>query len=132
MKTRGRQKTRKSHPPGIPFLFLSPEYQGGVNFCSFVFLGFSFGGFTMAFNSYSYIRLGPHFPFLATVHKPFLKFCLNNAVLPIIFNVTYILRMIEFQGVEEFASTETITGYVFAYLLGFMFFVGIALAYFFP
>jgi hypothetical protein len=117
---------------GIPFLFLSPEYQGDVNFWSFVLLGFSFGGLTMAFNSYSYIRLGPHFPFLATVHKPFLKFCLNNAVIPVVFNVTYILRMIEFQRVEEFADTGTITGYICAYLMGFMLFVGIALAYFFP
>src|SRR4051812_43596196 len=45
---------------GIPYLFLSPEYQDDVSFWSFSLLGFSLGGLTMAFNSYSYIRLGPH------------------------------------------------------------------------
>lgn len=117
---------------GIPLLFLSPEYQGDVNFWSFILIGFSFGGFTMAFNSYSYIRLGPHFPFLATVHKPFLKFCLNNATIPLLFNIIYLVCMAEFQRVEEFATVSEVTGYICAYFVGFFVFVGISLAYFFP
>lgn len=117
---------------GIPFLFLSPEYQGEVSSWSFLLLGFSFGGLTMAFNSYSYIRLGPYFPFLATVHKPFLKFCLNNAIIPIVFNSIYLIRMVKFQWEEEFASSGEIVGYVLVYLLGYLLFIGISLAYFFP
>lgn len=117
---------------GIPLLFLSPEYQGEISFSSFLLLGFSFGGLTMAFNSYSYIRLGPHFPFLATVHKPFLKFCLNNTIIPLVFNGVYLVQMIDFQYIEEFATTGEIVGYVAAYLIGYLLFVGVALAYFFP
>jgi len=117
---------------GIPFLFLSAEYQGNVGSWSFILLGFSFGGLTMAFNSYSYVRLGPRFPFLATVHKPFVKFCMNNAVIPVIFNIVYLMEMVRFQKVEEFASNAHAAGYVIAYLFGFCLFIAISIAYFFP
>lgn len=117
---------------GIPYLFLSPEYQGDINFWSFGLLGFGFGGFTMAFNSYSYVRIGPHFPFLATVYKPFLKFCLNNSVIPLVFTILYLYRMVHFQRVEEFATYGQITGYAFAYIIGNALFIGVSLAFFFP
>jgi len=117
---------------GIPYLFLSPEYQGNVSFWSFSLLGFALGGLTMAFNSYSYVRIGPHFPFLATVHKPFVKFCMNNSIIPLLFTMVYIIRMVRFQMEEEFATGGQIFGYVCAYLIGYMLFIGISLAYFFP
>lgn len=117
---------------GIPYLFLSPEYQGNVGFSSFVLIGFSFGGLTMAFNSYSYLRIGPRFPFLATVHKPFVKFCMNNCIIPIAFIVVYLWHMLIFQVKEEYASRWETVGYVIAFMLGFMVFVGIALAFLFP
>lgn len=117
---------------GIPFLFLSPEYQGEISGWSFALLGFAFGGFTMAFNSYSYIRIGPEFPFLAMVYKPFLKFCLNNAIIPLVFNVVYLLEMVRFQRTEEFATTAMVWGYVASYIAGYALFVGGALIYFFP
>lgn len=117
---------------GVPFLFLSPEYQGDISFWSFSLLGFSFGGFTMAFNSYSYVRLGPHFPFLATVYKPFLKFCLNNATIPIVFHIVYMIKMTKFQLEEEFATSGEVFGYITAYMVGYFIFIGAALIWFFP
>ena len=59
---------------GLPYLFLSPEYLGKVNWLSFMILGFSVGGFFMAYHLYSYIMLGPYFPFIATLSRPFYKF----------------------------------------------------------
>ena len=56
---------------GIPYLFFSPEYLGEVSIFSFFFIGFSIGGFTMGFNTYSYIKIGPYYPFLLVVRKPF-------------------------------------------------------------
>ena len=53
---------------GIPLLFYSPEYLGEVSGFSFFFIGFSIGGFSMGFNTYSYIRIGTHFPFLLVVY----------------------------------------------------------------
>ena len=55
---------------GVPYLFLSPEYMGEVSWMSFMILGFSVGGYFMAFHLYSYIILGPSFPFIATLARP--------------------------------------------------------------
>jgi hypothetical protein len=117
---------------GIRYLFLSPEYQGNVNFWSYALIGFAFGGFTMAFNSYSYLKLGPRFPFLATVHKPFVKFCINNCLIPLAFSVFYLWNTAMFLHYEEYTGKWQILWYFFAYFLGFSVFVGITLAYLFP
>ena len=37
---------------GVPYLFLSPEYLGEVSWVSFLILGFSVGGYFMAFHLY--------------------------------------------------------------------------------
>lgn len=117
---------------GISFLFLSPEYGGTINFWSFAFIGFSFGGLTMAFHSYSYQKLATFFPFLAMVNKPFVKFCLNNSAIPFVFSLVYLTEMWQFQVKQEFATTTELFYYVLGYLAGFGLFIGISLLYFFP
>lgn len=117
---------------GIPILFYSPEYLHDTSFWSFLFLGFAIGGFTMGFNTYSYIRLAPRFPFLNTLNQPFYKFCLNNSILPIFFNVYLIFRFSQFQLKEEFASPKDVFFYILSYLLGFLLFHLLSALYFFP
>ncbi len=117
---------------GLPFLFSSPEYQGEVSWLSFMLMGFSIGGFTMAFNMYSYMRLGSKYPFLATLSRPFMKFCWNNSVIPLVFSVYYIHNFTQFQLTEEYASNWMIFNYVISYIGGFIIYVLIALLYFFP
>ncbi len=120
------------HAFGVPFLFFSPEYLGRVSFWSFLFLGFSIGGFTMAFNAYSYAKIGPRFPFLIVVSTPFLRFCINNALIPIAFTILYLIKMVKFQANEELASNAQILNYTISYLIGFLFFLALSLLYFFP
>lgn len=86
---------------GVPYLFWDPEYMGRVDFWSFMILGFSFGGFLMAFHLSSYIQNAYRFPFLATVSKPFFKYSLNNSIIPGIFLAVYIAKIIEFQYSNE-------------------------------
>lgn len=117
---------------GVPYLFLSPEYQGTVSEWSFGFLGFSVGGFTMAFNTYSYIKLGPRYPFFAIVSRPFYKFCINNSLIPIVFILYYLFKMIQFQLNEEFASNWDLVVYSGSFILGFTSFIALSLFYFFP
>lgn len=117
---------------GLPFLFSSPEYQGEVSWLSFMLMGFSIGGFTMAFNMYSYMRLGSKYPFLATLSRPFMKFCWNNSVIPIVFSVYYIHSFTQFQLAEEYANNWMIFNYVISYIGGFIIYVLISLLYFFP
>lgn len=117
---------------GLSYLFLSPEYQGNTSFFSFLLIGFSLGGLTMAFHSYSYMRLAYRFPFLAMVNKPFVRFCINNSIIPTAFLVFFIIRIIRFQRMEEFESWLNIFLFVSGFLVGFFLFVGVALLYFFP
>lgn len=116
---------------GIPLLFFSPEYLGEISNWSFLLLGFSIGGFTMGFNTYSYIRLAPSFSFLATLSRPFYKFCINNALIPFAFNVIFIVQFSRFQYNEEFATAGTIFQYVLAYLVGYSLFLLFSFVYFF-
>jgi predicted acylesterase/phospholipase RssA len=116
---------------GVPFLFVSPEYMGKVGFPSFLLLGFGFGGFIMSFNLYSYIILGPHFPFIATLSRPFSKFSTNNFILPFAFVLVFALKMFHFQMDEEFASFWDCCIYLFAFVLGVIVFSLFSFLYFF-
>ena len=117
---------------GIPILFYSPEYLGNVSPVSFALLGFSVGGFIMAFNTYSYVKLGPKFPFLALISQPFFKFCKNNGAIPILFILYYIYKMVRFQHTEEFASIGEIMFFALSFLGGIFLFIVFSVAYFFP
>ncbi len=117
---------------GVPYLFLSPEYLGDVSAWSFVLLGFSIGGFIMAFNTYSYIKLGPRYSFLAIVSRPFYKFCINNSFIPVLFIFYYIYKMTQFQRIEELSSFWDLFIYTFSFLGGIFAFILLSLFYFFP
>jgi len=117
---------------GIPYLFFSPEYLGEVNGIAFFFIGFSVGGFIMGFNTYSYIKIGPYYPFLLVVKKPFLKFCVNNSIIPIVFSLLFIFKFSNFQYNEEFASISSIAFYILSYISGIAIFMLLSMLYFFP
>lgn len=117
---------------GIPFLFYSPEYQGETSLLSFALIGFSIGGFTMAFHTYSYMKLGKRYPFIATVSNPFIKFCLNNSLIPLVFVIYFCFKFIQFQLVEEFASKWECFLYLISFLVGFSLFLLLSFLYFFP
>ena len=117
---------------GVPFLFFSPEYLGKISNLSFLFLGFSIGGFTMAYNVYSYTKLGPRFPFLIVVSAPFFRFCINNSLIPMVFIIFYLIKMAKFQVTEELASSFDIFQYITAFIIGFLIFIALSILYFFP
>lgn len=116
---------------GVPFLFLSPEYLGDISFYSFFLLGFSIGGFIMGFNTYSYIRLGPLYPFLITLSRPFFRFCVNNALIPLAFLTNFLINLIRFQYTEEYASHGDVLLYTGALLSGVALFLVLSWLFFF-
>lgn len=89
---------------GIPFLFLDVEYLGTVNFTSFFIVGISLGGFTMAYHMTGYILDGPMFGFLGSISKPFSKFALNNAFIPLTFLANYALAILFYQLNNEYVT----------------------------
>src|SRR5436190_14747464 len=70
---------------GADALFFAPEYLGTVNIFGAVITGVAFGVFVMSWNITTFILHSKRFKFLATTTKPFLKYCINNAILPLIF-----------------------------------------------
>jgi hypothetical protein len=117
---------------GIPYLFYSPEWQGETNGLSFLLIGFALGGFTMAFHTYSYMKLGKRYPFIATISNPFIKFCINNSLIPVFFIMYYCYKFVQFQVLEEFADAWTCFVYVISFLSGFVLFLLLSFFYFFP
>jgi hypothetical protein len=117
---------------GVPFLFFSPEYLGEISAISFILIGFGIGGFIVGFHTYSYMKLGFRYPFLALAHRPFVRFSINNSLIPIAFIVYYCVKMSQFQLREEFASTTDIMIYNLSFLCGIILFITLSLLYFFP
>jgi len=100
---------------GIPFLFLDPEYLHEVSWLSFFLMGIGFSVLTMAFHMTTYIMDGRQFTFLALLKKPFIHFCVNNSIIPLIFYLIYIIRFVSFQLDNDLESKWQ----VFYYYLGF-------------
>ncbi len=116
---------------GAPFLFLGPEYNDELNFLSYFIVGFSCGGFIMAYNIASYIKNGFRFPFLATMANPFMRYCLNNFLIPLVFVIVYAININAFLREENVFSGFQIATLILAFILGILFFVFIAFTYFF-
>lgn len=116
---------------GVPYLFLSPEYMGEVNWASYFILGFAIGGFFMAYHLYSYIILGPSFPFLVTFSRPFFKFCINNSIFPVIFYLLLVYNIYDIQYNEELEEVGTIIVELISLTVGITLFIILSVLYFF-
>ncbi|MCC7331059.1 MAG: patatin-like phospholipase family protein [Flavobacteriales bacterium] len=116
---------------GIPNLFLAPEYLNEISFWSFAILGFSFGGFVMAFNITGYVINSGKFPFIAAIKHPFLRYCINNSLIPLVFILFYLFKMSSFLMENEIASTTEIVKFSLSFVAGYSFFIFISFTYFF-
>src|SRR3569623_1780397 len=81
---------------GANALFLAPEYLGNVNAGGAAITGICVGIFIMSWNVTTFILLSGRFRFLATSSKPFLKYCMNNAIIPLAFLILYFLEALYF------------------------------------
>ena len=115
---------------GIDTLFLAPIYMGEISYFSYMIMGFSLGGFIMAFHIYSYILFSRDFKFLATLSRPFLKFCLNNMLIPVLFIGLFIYQIFKFLSIEELIPTLKILGYIISLMLGLFVFYMLSILYF--
>lgn len=116
---------------GADSLYLAPEYLNNVNALSALFVGVSIGIFIMSWNITTFILFSRHFRFLATTGKPFLKYCINNAVIPLIFLVFYFIKAAQFARFKELMSGWEILLLILGFLAGLILIIAISLAYFF-
>jgi hypothetical protein len=116
---------------GADSLYLAPEYLGQVNALSAAFVGVSIGIFIMSWNITTFILFSRHFRFLATTSNPFLKYCINNAIVPLLFLGFYFGKAVRFAGAKELMSTGEIALLVAGFLGGLILIIAISLFYFF-
>lgn len=116
---------------GIPYLFLDPEYVGTVGFTSFFIMGFATGSFVMVFNISSYIINAFRFPFIATLSRPFLKYTMNNFIVPTLFVLTYLANILNFQLNNEYQSIWTVVVHMLGFVTGMVLIIMVCLTYFF-
>jgi hypothetical protein len=89
---------------GIPYLFLDPEYLNEINFTSFFIIGNVLAGFTVAFHITCYIIDGHRFSFVGALPRPFTKFALNNSIIPLLFIITYLYYVLNFQFNNQYTT----------------------------
>ena len=118
-------------PYGADSLMLDPEYLGNVSALSFSFVGFMVGSYIMSWNITTFILHTKHIRFLATTSQPFLKYCINNAIIPLIFLITYFALTIDYQEHQELASGLQILQVISGFFGGFILSLALAFGYFF-
>lgn len=116
---------------GANSLFLAPEYYNEVNFFSTTIVGFAIGIFVMSWNITTFILHGKYVHFLASTAQPFLKFCINNAVLPLLFLLYYFFTAVQYNHLKELKSFAEIIVLTGGFLFGFLLSITIAFVYFF-
>jgi len=116
---------------GIHYLFLDPEYSGSVGWWSFFVIGTMCGAFIMVFNISSYITNAYTFPFIASLSRPFMKYTINNFIVPLLFILVYFYELWIFQKHSEFETAGTILLQFAGFLTGMSVIIVITLIYFF-
>ena len=116
---------------GSVALYLAPEYLGKVNFLSAAMVGMAVGIFIMSWNITTFILHSRLLHFLATTSQPFLKYCINNALLPIVFLGYYFTKAFQFEANQEFNDYQTILLLAVGLLSGIGLAIVIAFLYFF-
>lgn len=116
---------------GADSLYLAPEYLGNVNALSAGFVGVAIGIFIMSWNITTFILFSRHFRFLATTSNPFLKYCINNGLIPLAFLVFYFIKAVDFAGEKELMSGGEIFLLVVGFVSGLILIIAISLIYFF-
>lgn len=116
---------------GADALFFAPEYLGNVNALSAAIVGLSIGVFIMSWNITTFILHSKRCRFLATTAKPFLKYCINNAVLPLLFLLFYFVKLASFDRQKELMSAGETAIIILGILGGLIFILAISFAYFF-
>lgn len=116
---------------GADALMLAPEYLGNVNFVSTALVGMAVGVFIMCWNVTTFILFSRHFTFLAATQFPFLKYCINNSIIPLLFLFFYLTKAYQFFYVRELMDNGEIIFLTGGFLVGLFFILAVSFLYFF-
>ncbi len=115
---------------GGPYLFWEPEYRDKSDFLAFFLLGITFSVFFITYQLSLYIAELHRYAFLLFKPKPFLRFTLNNFLLPLLFVLVYFFTYLNFHLTYGYLSLYEILGNFGMFLLGFIL-VTLSIAFYF-
>ena len=116
---------------GADSLYLAPEYLGNVNPFATAIVGVAVGMFIMSWNITTFVLFSKHFRFLSATTNPFLKYCINNAIIPLLFLLFYGYRAFEFERYKELIPVGDFLILVFGFLTGLILILAVSFIYFF-
>jgi len=116
---------------GADALFFTPEYLGSVNMLGAFITGLALGVYVMSWNITTFILHSKRFNFLATTSNPFLKYCINNGLMPLIFIVFYFVRLYQFNEFRELMLPGEIIFEMIGVMVGFIVLIALSFIYFF-
>ena len=116
---------------GADALFFSPEYLGSVNFLGTLITGISLGILIMSWNITTFILHSKRLRFLATTSHPFLNYCINNAVIPLLFLIFYFIKLYQFNEYKELMQINIILIQLLGIFSGIFILILFSFAYFF-
>ena len=119
------------HTFGADSLFLAPEYLGDVTFISTSIVGVALGIFIMSWNITTFILHSKNVRFLATTAQPFLKYCINNAIIPLAFLVFYLISAVSYARYQELFKSGEVFLLVGGFTTGIILSIAISFIYFF-
>ncbi len=116
---------------GAYSLFLAPEYFGSISPLSTAIVGITSGVFMMSWNITTFILHSGRIQFLATTAQPFLKYCINNAIIPFAFLIFYLVEAYQYTINQELFGLSDFIGLALGYIGGFILSIAFAFLYFF-
>lgn len=116
---------------GADSLFLAPEYLGSVNWFGAAIVGMSIGMFIISWNITSFILFSRHFRFLSATTNPFLKYCMNNFIIPFLFLIFYFIKAWQFDRFKELIPRSEILFLAIGFLAGLILIIAVSFFYFF-
>lgn len=116
---------------GAISVFLSPEYLGKISVLSFFLMGGATAIFVMSWHITTFIIHSKRVPFLGATRHSFLKYCINNSIIPLSYLVTYGILAARYLMINEGAHTLTIIFFLFGFYLGYIFVLLLSFLYFF-
>ena len=116
---------------GADSLFFMPEYMGKVDALSASLVGIALGVFFMSWNITTFILHTKRFKFLAATSKPFLKYCINNSILPLLFLFFYLFKTIQYNWHKELMTATEQSILMAGFLGGLVLLIAFSFAFFF-
>ncbi len=116
---------------GADALFLAPEYLGAVNALSAGIMGAAIGVFIMSWNITTFVLFSRHFTFLAATTYPFLKYCINNSIIPLSFLTFFLFKSYSHAHYKELIPNVEFLVLILGFLFGLLLVLIVSFFYFF-